>query len=120
MAGDPFVNLDRLLILDFVRIQLQRFVEAVDRLSIPIAIEIGETEVVDRLFVLRVELDRTLKVLDCALELSLVVKNRAEEKVGLRNGFDLHGLLEELLCAKKLSLARVDRAERKVRQERVL
>src|SRR5205823_9875888 len=53
-------------------------------------------------------------------ELPLVVEDRAEEEVGLRDGLDLHRLLEELLRAEELPLARVDRAEGEVGEKRVL
>src|SRR5262249_53413532 len=109
-----------LLVLDLVRIELEGLIEAVDRFTVPVAVEVAEAEVVDRLLVLRVELDRALEILDGALQLAFVVEDRSEQEVGLRNRFDLHGLLKELLRAKELALARVDRTEREVRQERVL
>src|SRR5262249_8150151 len=99
---------------------LQRFLEAIERFAIPVAIEKGEPEMIDRLFVFGIELDGALERLDGALELSLVVEDRAEEKVGLRDRFDLHRLLEELLRAQELSLPRVDRAEREVGKEGIL
>src|SRR6185436_2889300 len=100
--------------------QLQRFLEALNGLAVPVAVEIAEAEVVDGLLVLGVELERALERADGALELALVVEDRAEEEVGLGDGLDLHRLLEELLRAEELSLARVDRAEREVGEERVL
>src|SRR5207248_6470756 len=108
----PLVDLDCLLVLHLVGIELQRLVEALDGLAVPVAVEIAEAEVVDRLLVLRVELERVLERADGALELAFVVEDRAEEEVGLRDGLDLHRLLEELLRAEELPLPRVDRAER--------
>src|SRR4051794_5108557 len=120
VAGDALVNLHRLLVLDLVRIELQRFLEAIDRLAVPVAVEVAEAEVVDRLFVFGIEFQRRLERLDGAFELALVVKDRAEQIVGLRQLLDLNRFLEELLRAKELALARVDRAEGEVREERLL
>src|SRR5204862_111724 len=120
VRGDALVDLERLLVLDLVRVQLQRFLEAVDGLAVPVAVEITEAEVIDRLFVLRVELERALERADGALELALVVEDRAEKEVRLRQLLDLDRLLQELLRAEQLPLARVNRAERKVREKRLL
>ena len=109
-----------MLVLHLVRIELERFLEALNRFAVPVAIEIAEAEVVDRFFVFRIELDRALKVLDGALELSLVVEDRAQEEVRLGDRFDLHRFLEELLRAKELSFSRVDRSQREVGQKRIL
>ncbi len=75
---------------------------------------------VDRLLVLRIEFQRGLERFDGALELPLVVEDRAEQVVRLRQLLDLDGLLQKLLRAQQLSLARVDGAKGEVRQERLL
>src|SRR3954470_341429 len=120
MAGDALVNLYGLLVFDLVRIELQRFLEAVDRFAVPIAVEVAEAEVVDSLFVFGIEFQRRLERLDRAFELALVVEDRAEQVVGLRQLLDLDRFLKELLRAKELALAGVDRAEGEVREERLL
>src|SRR5205085_9250471 len=101
-------------------VELQRLLEALDRFAVPVAVEVAEAEVIDGLFVLGVELQRALERLDGALQLSLVVEDRAEEEVGLGDGLDLDGLLQELLRAQQLSLAGVNRAEGEVGEERLL
>src|SRR3712207_2937894 len=58
---NDFVNLDRLLVLHLVRIELERFLEALDGLAAPVAVEIAEAEAIDRLFVIGIELQRRLK-----------------------------------------------------------
>jgi len=120
MSGDPLVNLDRLLVLHLVRIELQRFLEALNRFAVPVAIEVAESEVVDRLFIIGIELQGGLERTDRALQLTFFIKDRAEEEVRLRDSLELDRLLQELLCAEELSLARVNRAEREVREERLL
>ncbi|MNC98642.1 hypothetical protein D3C83_166680 [compost metagenome] len=66
---------------------------------------------IDGLFVIGIELQRGLERTNGALELSLLVEDRAEEEVRLRDGLELDGLLEKLLRAQQLAFARVDRAE---------
>ena len=120
MTGDPFVNVDRLLVLHLVRIELQRLLEALDRLAVPVAVEVAEAEVVDRLLVVGIELQRALERTDRALQLAFFIKNRPEKEERLRDRLELDRLLEELLCAEELPLASVNCAEGKVREERLL
>src|SRR5207247_517097 len=75
---------------------------------------------VARLFGRLIELQRALERADGPLELALVVEDRAEEEVRLRQLLDLDRLLQELLRAEELALARVDRAKGEIREKRLL
>ena len=99
VSGDAFVDPDCLLVLHLVRIELERFLEALDGLTVPVAIEIAEAEVVDRFLEVGIELDRFLQRANGALELPLLVEDRAEKVIGLRDRLELDCLLEELLGA---------------------
>src|SRR5690606_2339980 len=99
VTGNAFVDLDRLLVLHLVRIELERLLEAIDRLAVPVAVEVAEPEVVDRLFVIGIELQRGLERTDRAIELPLLVEDRSEQVVRLRNRFELNRFFEELLRA---------------------
>src|SRR5207253_10673320 len=86
VTGDALVDVDGLLVLHLVRIELERFLEALDRFAVPVAVEVAEAEVVDRFLVVGIELQRALERTDRALQLALLIKDRSEEEEGLRDG----------------------------------
>ena len=61
MTRDAVVDFRCLLVLELIRIELECFLEAIDRFAIPVAIEVAEAEVIDGFFVFGIELDGVLE-----------------------------------------------------------
>ena len=107
-------ELRRFLVLDAVRVQLERRLEPLGRLLRPPAVEIAEAELVERVLVVGIEAHGLLERLGRLGEPAALVRDRAEKRIGLRVLVDRDGLLQERLRARELALEREERAEREV------
>ena len=115
----PLQEPDGLLVLQPVRVLLERLLETLERPLQAVLLEVTEAELEYRLLRVGLELQRLLEMADRAGDLALLAQHGPQEHVrgGLRR--DVQGLQQLGLRVRPARRMGVERPEREVRQEGV-